>query len=183
MTFPRSVGQVPVHYAHKSTGRPYREGERYVNRYIDESNEALYPFGSGLSYTSFDYGAPRVSAAEVATDGTVTVSVGVTNTGDRSGGTVVQLYFRDPVASRTRPVRQLIAFEAVDLAPGESRDVSWSIEAERFAFFAFDPSTGDGSWMVEPGEIVLFAGADSEADGSVSLRVTGAARRVGAPTP
>lgn len=183
VSFPRTAGQVPVHYDHKSTGRPHKAGERYVNGYLDESNEPLFPFGFGLSYTTFRYGPPKTSGG-LSTNGQLEVSMDVTNTGVLAGATVAQLYFQDPIASRTRPVRQLLAFEALDLRPQETRTVSWTIAAEQLAFYSAAPGGPDEGWVVEPGEIRLFAGGDSSAAAMTSIQVIGPRRtHVPAPSP
>lgn len=181
VSFPRDVNQVPVFYNHKSSGRPFKPHERYVNRYLDQSNEPLFPFGFGLGYSTFTYSAPHISHAATSTDGSVTVTMQVHNTG-AAGGTVAQLYFQDPIATRTRPVRQLVAFEPLDLNADETRTVSWTIAADQFAFYSANPGGVDEGWVVEPREIRLFAGGDSTTKASTSLRLTGL-RRTGIAPP
>jgi beta-glucosidase len=185
VSFPRHVGQIPVHYAHKTTGRPFEYDDptkRHMNRYVDVPNEPRYPFGYGLSYTGFEFGPVEVAEAQVPTDGAITATMRVTNTGARAGGTVAQLYFHDPAASRTRPVRQLVRFEAVDLAPGETREVRWTIPVDDLAFYVSTPGGPDEGWVVEPGEIVFFGGGDSTAAAGVSIELTGP-RRAGLEAP
>jgi len=155
-SFPRSVGQIPVYYAHKNTGRPATPGNVFSSRYIDMPNEPLYPFGYGLSYTTFEYSAPRLSAAEMTPGGSVEVTATVKNTGERVGTEVVQLYVRDLVGSVTRPVKELKGFRRVTLEPGESKDVSFTLEAPDLAFF-----TAEGKWEAEPGDFVAFVGPNS----------------------
>jgi beta-glucosidase len=155
-TFPRSVGQIPVYYAHKSTGRPATPGNVFSSRYIDMPNEPLYPFGYGLSYTTFEYSAPKASAAEMGRGGSVEVSATVTNTGTRAGTEVVQLYVRDLVGSVTRPVKELKGFQRVTLQPGESKDVTFTLAAADLAFY-----TANGTWEAEPGDFVAFIGPNS----------------------
>jgi beta-glucosidase len=155
-SLPRSVGQIPVYYAHKSTGRPATPGNVFSSRYIDTPNEPLYPFGYGLSYTTFEYSAPKVSATEMARDGSVEVSATVKNTGDRAGTEVVQLYVRDLVGSVTRPVKELKGFQRVTLEPGESKNVTFTLAAADLAFY-----TADGTWEAEPGDFVAFVGPNS----------------------
>jgi beta-glucosidase len=133
LTFPRAVGQVPLYYNHKQTGRPPRDEERYSSKYIDVPWTPQYPFGHGLSYTSFAYDAPRLSATTIGPADTLTVNVRVRNTGDRAGTEVVQLYLRDDVATFTQPVRALRGFERVTLEPGAARDVQFTLDQEDFA--------------------------------------------------
>ena len=129
-TFPQNVGQIPLFYNHKNTGRPLQEGrwfEKFRSNYLDVSNEPLYPFGYGLSYTTFAYSDIHLSSTEMSADGELTATVTVTNTGSRDGAEVVQLYIRDLVGSVTRPVKELKGFEKIFLKAGESRKVSFSI--------------------------------------------------------
>ena len=161
VSFPRHVGQEPLYYNHKATGRPAPPpvpGPPMVfwSHYSDVPNEPLYPFGHGLSYSAFEVSAPRLSAAEIARDGELRVEVTVTNTGPRGGAEVVQLYLRDPVAGASRPVRELKGFEKVELAPGESRVVAFTLAAADLAFW-----TPRGAWEAEPGEFVVFVGTSS----------------------
>jgi beta-glucosidase len=156
VAFPRSVGQLPLTYAHKNTGRPGPDSNVTWSHYTDVSNEPLYPFGFGLGYTTFAYSEPRLSATEVAGDGPLQVTVTVTNTGTRAGGEIVQLYTRDLVGSVTRPVRELKGFQKVELAPGQSRDVTFSIARADLAFY-----TARGRWEAEPGDFTVFVGANS----------------------
>lgn len=153
MAFPRHVGQLPMTYAHKSTGRPGPEPGVTWSSYNDMSNDPLYPFGYGLTYTTFAYSAPKVSAAEIGRDGSVTVTATVTNTGARPGSEVVQLYVRDLVGSVTRPVRELKGFQRVELSPGQSKDVAFTLQASDLAFF-----TASGKWEAEPGAFKVFVG-------------------------
>jgi beta-glucosidase len=155
-SFPRDVGQVPVYYAHKNTGRPATPGNVFSSRYIDMPNDPLYPFGYGLSYTTFAFSEPTVSRAEVPMSGKVEVTTTVKNTGDRAGTEVVQLYVRDLVGSVTRPVKELKGFEKVTLEPGESKDVTLTLEAADLAFF-----TAAGTWEAEPGDFAVLVGPNS----------------------
>lgn len=153
LTFPRTEGQIPIHYNHKSTGRPS------MARYLDLPVRPLYPFGFGLSYTTFAYGDLQVSPAEIKVSETVTVSALVTNTGQRPGEEVVQCYLQDCVASLTRPVCELKGFARVALQPGESRRVSFTLGSAETGF------TGrDGRRRVEPGDFKVWIGGDSQAD-------------------
>jgi len=156
VSFPRHVGQVPIYYGHKNTGRPGPEPGVTWSHFTDVSNDPLYPFGFGLSYTSFTYSEPKLSAPEMGLDGQLRVSVTVTNTGQRPGTEVVQLYVRDLVGSVTRPVKELKGFERVDLAPGQSRDVTFTIRPADLVFY-----TARGRWEVEPGAFKVFVGGNS----------------------
>ncbi len=157
MAFPRSVGQLPLYYNHKSTGRPGPLPVVFWSHYTDLPNEPLFPFGFGLSYTSFSYSEPRLSANEIGSDGELRVAVTVTNTGRRAGAEVVQLYLRDLVGSVTRPVKELKGFRKVALAPGEAREVSFTLTPADLAFY-----TAEGRWQPEPGGFKLFVGGSSQ---------------------
>lgn len=159
VTFPHNVGQVPIYYAHKNTGRPPREEEKYTSKYLDVPWTPLYAFGHGLSYTTFRYDAPVVSKKTLAPSALQQqVSVRVTNTGKRAGEEVVQLYVRDDVASVTRPVKQLRGFQRVALKPGESKVVTFALGFD-------DLSMLDDRMqrVVEPGTFTVFVGGSSEA--------------------
>ncbi len=156
VSFPRSVGQLPIHYDVKNTGRPGPEAGVFWSNYADSPNTPLYPFGFGLSYTAFTYSQPRLSAMEMARDGRLQVSVTVTNSGRRAGGEVVQLYVRDLVGSVTRPVKELKGFRRVTLQPGQSRDVTFTLGAPDLAFY-----TARGRWEAEPGAFKVFVGGNS----------------------
>jgi beta-glucosidase len=156
VAFPRHVGQLPMTYAHKNTGRPGPEPGVTWSAYTDMSNDPLYPFGYGLSYTTFTYSEPRVSAAQIGRDGSVQVSTTVTNAGRRAGVEVVQLYVRDLVGSLTRPVKELKGFQKVDLQPGQSREVTFTLKASDLAFY-----TAAGKWEAEPGAFKVFVGGNS----------------------
>jgi beta-glucosidase len=160
VTFPRTVGQVPIYYDMKNTGRPLtpdKVNEKYLSRYLDAPNTPLYAFGFGLSYTRFEYSDISLDATEIGPGDTLTASVTVTNSGDRAGEEVVQLYVRDLVGSVARPVKQLKGFEKIRLAKGESRTVRFSLNAEDLAFYRADMSYG-----AEPGEFELFIGSSSD---------------------
>lgn len=159
VTFPHVTGQEPIYYNRRRTGRPHDvpgANDKYVSRYVDVPVEPLYPFGHGLSYTTFGYSAPRLSASTVGMDGEVTVSVDVTNTGDRAGVEVVQLYVHDEVASVTRPMQELKGFERVELSPGETRTVTFTLSPEDLQFWGLD-----GAWTVEPGSFTVMVGGSS----------------------
>jgi len=156
VTFPRSAGQIPIYYNHKNTGRPPIAGEHYTSQYLDLPFTPLYPFGYGLSYTTFEYGAPRLSASEMKLDDTLTVEVNVTNTGKHPGDEVAQLYVQDEVASVTRPVRQLRGFRRIHLEPGETQTVTFRLAFEDLAFY-----DQEMRWVAEPGFFKVFVGGNS----------------------
>ncbi|MGI9376131.1 MAG: beta-glucosidase BglX [Tsuneonella suprasediminis] len=170
MTFPRTVGQVPLYYDQKNTGRPIELGEpgaKYVSRYLNTPNTPLYRFGYGLSYTSFSYSPVTLSAPSMAANGAITASATITNTGKRAGEEVVQLYVRDLVGSVTRPVQELKGFEKIMLKPGESRNVSFTLRPADLAFTRADMSHG---W--EPGEFQLWIAPSSGAKASTPVTFT-----------
>jgi beta-glucosidase len=166
VTYPRSVGQLPLYYNHLPTGRPTLRGNRYTLNYLDEDISPLFPFGWGLSYTRFAYATARSQADRLTPRDTLEVSVTVTNEGARAGQEVVQLYVRDPAASRSRPVRELKAFEKVALQPGEARQVTLKVPVERLGFHL-----DDGTYVVEPGEIQLFVGGSSRAEAAGAIQI------------
>ena len=140
-TFPQNVGQVPMYYAHKNTGRKLDDGkwfEKFRSNYLDVSNDPVYPFGYGLSYTSFEYSDVTLSSSALKGNQTLTASVQVTNTGKWAGKETVQLYIRDIVGSVTRPVKELKGFQKIDLKPGESKTVSFAITPELLKFYNYD---------------------------------------------
>ena len=155
VTFPRSVGQVPIYYNHKNTGRPPSK-ERYTSKYIDLPSTPLFPFGYGQSYTDFEYTNAKVTPSTITSRGRVEVSVEVKNTGDRNGDEVVQLYVRDLVGSTTRPVKELKGFQKISLKPGESRSVSFTLAREQLGFY-----NGQMEYVVEPGVFSVWVGPNS----------------------
>ena len=167
VTVPRSVGQVPIYYNHKNTGRPPSAADKYTSKYLDAPWTPLFPFGHGLSYTTFDYGDLRLSAASITRAETLKVSVTVRNTGARAGTEVVQLYLRDEVASVTRPLRELKGFRRVPLGPGEARSVEFSVTPAQLAFYG--PSLEP---IIEPGTFRVFVGGSSVGglEGSFEVR-------------
>ncbi len=168
VSFPRSVGQLPLYYNHKSTGRPQAAGDDlYWSRYTDSPNTPLYPFGFGLSYTTFHYSDVRLSQPAITAGETLRVTVTVANTGSREGKEIVQLYVRDVVGSVTRPVKELKGFRAVELAPGEEKDVTFELTTADLAFY-----TARGKWEAEPGDFRVFVGTNSEdtKDATFTLR-------------
>jgi len=158
-TFPQNVGQVPIYYSHKSTGRPLEEGKwfsKFRSNYLDVTNEPLYPFGYGLSYTTFSYGDIKLSAPSFKAGESIKATVTVTNTGKYEGKEVVQLYTRDMVGSITRPVKELKSFQKISLKPGESREVTFTISAEDLKFY-----NAELQYVAEPGDFKLFIGTNS----------------------
>jgi len=154
--FPRSVGQLPMTYAHKNTGRPGPAATVTWSSYNDSPNDPLFPFGFGLAYTTFSYSPLVLSASEIGPGDALRVSVTLTNTGSRSGTEVAQLYVRDLVGSVTRPVKELKAFQRVELAPGQSREVPFTLTAAELAYY-----TAAGKWEAEPGAFRVFVGGNS----------------------
>lgn len=155
VSFPRATGQCPVYYNHKNTGRPPTE-ERYTSRYLDIHWTPQFPFGHGLSYTTFAYSNLRLSKSRIAADESLTVQVDVTNTGSRAGDEIVQLYIRDLVGSLTRPVRQLRGFERVSLKPGETRTVQFTLGPADLGFY-----NRQMQFVVERGAFKVWAGPSS----------------------
>lgn len=159
-TFPQNVGQVPLFYNHKNTGRPLAEGkwfEKFRSNYIDVSNDPLYPFGYGLSYTQFTYGDVTLSSTKLDQNGELTASITVTNSGKYDGKEVVQLYIRDLVGSVTRPVKELKGFEKVELKVGETKTVSFKITPELLKFYNYDLE-----YVFEPGDFDVMIGGSSQ---------------------
>ena len=165
MTFPRNVGQVPIFYNVKNTGRPFDEDNPadYRSSYIDCPNSPLYPFGYGLSYTSFEYDNAKISSKKLERGGILTVSVDVTNTGTMDGEEVVQLYIHDKVGSVVRPVKELKGFKKIHLKKGETKTVEFTIDEERLKMYNLDME-----WVAEPGEFEAWI-ASSSADESNHL--------------
>lgn len=164
MTFPRNVGQIPIYYSHKNTGRPYDEKNLFTTQYLDVPNEPLYPFGYGLSYTNFEYGNLEVSKSELSGEETLTVKVDVTNTGTYKGEEIVQLYIQDPVASITRPVKELKGFKKVAINPGEKKEVTFSISTDDLKFY-----NSNLEYVWEPGEFIIYVGPNSAGTKDVKI--------------
>ena len=167
MTFPRSVGQVPIFYNEKSTGRPFDPNSKWTSKYIDEANSPLYPFGFGLSYTTFSYSEPKSDKAVFKKRENLQITVNVTNTGGRAGEEVVQLYVRDLVGSVTRPVKELKGFQKIMLKAGESREVKFTLTEHDLSFYRRDMTFG-----VEPGEFEIMIGGNSAEVKKVRVRMT-----------
>jgi beta-glucosidase len=159
MTFPRNVGQIPIYYNYKRTGRPQAEGQptqKFRSNYLDVPNSPLFPFGYGLSYTSFSYSPVTLSANSLRPGQTIKASVTISNTGAYEGEEVVQLYVYDPVASVTQPVKKLKGFQKIFLKKGESKEVSFTIGVEELKFY-----NADLKWVAEPGEFKVYMGPNS----------------------
>jgi len=156
ITFPRYVGQVPIYYNHKNTGRPHDPTNHYTSYYMDLENSPLYPFGYGLSYTTFEYSAPSLSKSSIKKDESFTVTVDVKNTGKIEGKEVVQLYIRDLVGSVTRPVKELKDFNKISLKPGETKKITFTVTPEKLKFYDINMNH-----VVEPGDFKLFVGTNS----------------------
>ena len=156
-TFPRAVGQVPLYYNHFNTGRPPDAKNKYTSKYLDVDWTPLFPFGYGLSYTKFEITNLRLSAQRIPSNGKLTVTVDIRNTGRRAGDEVVQLYLRDLAASVTRPVKELKGFQRITLQPGETKRVDFLLSAEQLGFW-----NRQMRFVVEPGEFKVMVGSNSE---------------------
>jgi beta-glucosidase len=158
MSFPYAVGQIPVYYNHMNTSRPLpTDGMgNWYSRYRDIPNEPLYPFGYGLSYTSFSYGVPTLSKPVIRNGEAVTVTVTVANTGKQQGEEIVQLYIRDLVSNRIRPVKELKGFSKLSLSPNEARTVRFTLDVRALSYY-----DDKGQLMIEPGEFKIFVGGNS----------------------
>jgi beta-glucosidase len=168
VSFPQTLGQVPIYYNHEPTGRPCDVTQKYTSRYRDlRSCDPLYKFGFGLSYTTFSVSDFALDRNTVSPSGRLRASMTVTNTGAKTGDDVAQLYLHDPVASISQPVRRLRGFERVTLAPGKSTRVSFTIDRSDFGFY-----DNRGKFVVEPGTIDLYAGDSSDASLTKSFTVT-----------
>ena len=189
ISFPRSVGQIPIYYNQRNTGRPKEMkgytpideipvGEKqgslgFTSYFLDESNEPRFAFGEGLSYTGFKYGAVGIAKSDVPLGQAVEVSTELTNTGERSGAEVVQLYIHDLAGSITRPLRELKGFQKITLAPGQSQTVRFTLTPALLSF----PGP-DGVQRLEPGQFEVFVGGSSKTDNRGTFRLVEAA-----PTP
>jgi beta-glucosidase len=177
VSFPRSVGQIPIYYNHENTGRPYDPADpdnHWVSRYMDLPDGPQFPFGHGLSYTTFTVGSPSLSTAEISADALrrgrkVTVSVTVENTGDRTGDEVVQLYVHDLAASIVQPIRRLRGFSRITLEAGKSTTVHFELGADDLGFWTNDTK---GRFALEKGAFDIYAGNSSQATASIRLNIT-----------
>jgi beta-glucosidase len=167
-SIPRVTGQIPIHYNHRNTGRPPAADNKYTSKYFDQPWTPQWPFGHGLSYTTFAYEAPKVARDSIRAGEPVRVSVTVRNTGAVAGEEVVQLYLRDDAATVTRPVRELRAFRRVALQPGESRTIDFTLVPEDLALYDLDMRR-----VIEPGSFTLWAGGSSAATQEAKFHVTG----------
>ena len=168
VSFPQNVGQIPIYYNHEPTGRPCDPTFKWNSRYRDlQTCDPLYPFGFGLSYTTFGISNLRLSSATMSPTGSIKASVDVKNTGTTmAGDEVVQLYIHDPVATISQPVRRLRGFERVTLAPGQTKTVSFTLGRNDVGFY-----DNSGRFVVEPGRIDVFAGDSSQASLTKSFTV------------
>lgn len=160
VTFPQNIGQLPLYYSQKNTGRPLKQGawfQKFRSNYLDVSNDPLYPFGYGLSYTTFSYSDIHLSNTKINSGESLTASVQVTNTGKYDGQEVVQLYIRDLVASQTRPIKELKGFKKIALNKGESKTVEFTISPEDLKFY-----NQQLEFSSEPGVFKVFIGTDSQ---------------------
>jgi beta-glucosidase len=165
ITFPRSTGQIPVYYNHRPTGRPMPANSRRHSRYVDSLDSPLFPFGFGLSYTTFKYGNLRTSPVPQKPE--ISVTVEVTNTGSRAGTTVAQCYVRDVVAGVARPVRELKGFERVPLEAGETKTIMFRLGPEELSYL-----DDNGNDVLEPGRFQVCVGEDSNAELSTEFEIT-----------
>ena len=157
MTFPRNVGQIPIYYNYKSTGRPHNNNDNvFWSHYIDAANTPLYPFGHGLSYTTFEYANFKVHGSNFSVNDNIKITVDVTNTGNYDGKEVVQLYIRDLFGSITRPVKELKGFELVDFKKGETKTIEFILTKKELGFY-----NNDGNYIVEAGDFEVFVGGSS----------------------
>jgi beta-glucosidase len=168
VTFPRATGQIPIYYNHRNTGRPSDTTNHYTSRYLDLASSPLFPFGYGLSYTTFAYSNLRVSSPRIQARDSVAVSVDVRNSGDRTGDEVVQLYIRDSVASVEEPIKALKGFQRISVRPGETRTITFWIGAEALALYDRQMRR-----VVEPGIFTVYAGTNSDNVLAAHLEVTG----------
>ena len=166
-SFPRNVGQIPIYHSIRNTGRPLPEGEeysKYTTSYLDSRIDPLYPFGYGLSYTTFEYGSVKLSKEAVGAGESLVAEVDVTNTGKKAGKEVVQMYIRDVVGTTTRPLRELKGFEKISLEPGETKTVKFEITPELMGHYNYDLD-----FVAEPGEFIVYIGGDSTTKNSASF--------------
>ena len=178
VTFPRATGQIPIYYNHRNTGRPAEANNHYTSKYLDVPWTPLYPFGYGLSYTTFAYSNLRLSSPRIAAGDGLTVSVDVRNAGDRAGDEVVQLYLRDSVATVAEPVKSLKGVRRISLRPGESQTVTFRLGADAFSLYDRQMRK-----VVEPGTFTIFVGTNSDDVTSTHVEVTGSTKVLAPTTP
>jgi len=170
VSMPQSTGQMPLYYNHLPTGRPVADGakeyHKYASNYLDVRNDALYPFGFGLSYTSFSYGDIRLDADQMAQNGKIKATVTIKNTGSRDGDEIAQLYISDCVASISRPVKELKGFQRIHLAAGESKDVTFDVTPELLKYY-----DSNLNYVLDPGEFLLMIGPNSRDAKQVTFTV------------
>ena len=150
------MGQIPIYYNHKNTGRPLDENQKYTSKYLDVSNSPLYPFGYGLSYTTFTYGDIKLSNSTLKAGQSLTATITITNTGKYDGVETAQLYVRDMVGTITRPVKELKGYQQVLLKAGESKTISFKLTVEDLKFY-----NSTLKYVAEPGDFKLFIGTNS----------------------
>ncbi len=167
MTFPRNVGQIPIYYNEKNTGRPFDANNKYTSKYLDVANSPLYPFGYGLSYTTFEYTYLKINKTKINFSDSVAVTVTVTNSGKYDGEETVQLYIHDLVGSITRPVKELKGYQKVFLKVGESKTVSFTLSADAVAFY-----NEQLKYKAEAGMFTVFVGGSSDLTNSVGFELT-----------
>lgn len=168
-SFPQTVGQEPLYYSHKNTGRPLEDGkwfQKFRSNYLDVSNDPVYPFGYGLSYTTFNYSEVKLSSSTLSQTGKITASVTVSNTGSKDGYETVELYTRDLVGTITRPVKELKGFQKIWLKAGESKTVSFDITANDLKFY-----NSDYKYVAEPGDFKVFIGTNSRDTKEASFKL------------
>ena len=166
MTFPYSVGQIPVYYSQKTTGRPMDQNNKFSTKYLDIPNEPLFPFGFGLSYTQFAYSDVKLSSNKISKSGSITASVTLTNKGQYDGAEVVQLYIEDKVRSITPSAKELKGFQKVNLKAGESKTITFKVTEEMLKFW-----NADIKFVSEPGDFNLLIGGNSRDLQSVPFRL------------
>jgi beta-glucosidase len=162
MTFPRHEGQIPIYYNYKNTGRPFVPDIKWNSKYIDMPNTPLFPFGFGLSYTTFSYGQPKTTKSIYNSKDNIVVTVDIQNTGNYDGEEVVQLYIRDLISSITRPVKELKGFQKVFLKKGEKKTITFSLTQNELSFY-----NQHMEWVTEPGDFEIFIGGNSDTQNKV----------------
>jgi len=166
VSFPRNLGQVPIYYSTKNTGRPNTPDDEYTSRYLDVANSPLYPFGYGLSYTTFSYSDLKLSTNKIKADGKLIVSLDIKNTGKFDGEEIVQLYVQDLVGSVTRPLKELKDFKKIELRAGETKHVEFELTTEKLKFYDINMD-----FTVEPGEFLVFVGTNSTETKSAKFEI------------